>query len=96
MLSMTAFPSVAQVKRCFRHRGGVGRYILRTREHLRFLEINPEDALRKTISKFIHRFRYIEENAAEAGRNLKEMTLGRKRKRNRTGELLAPLLMYFA
>lgn len=41
----------------------------------RFLEINPEDALRKTISKFIHRFRYIEENAAEAGRSLKEMTL---------------------
>ncbi|OGW35998.1 MAG: nucleoside triphosphate pyrophosphohydrolase [Nitrospirae bacterium GWC2_56_14] len=41
----------------------------------RFLEINPEDALRKTISKFIHRFRYIEENAAEAGRSLKDMTL---------------------
>ena len=41
----------------------------------RFLEINPEDALRKTISKFIHRFRYIEENAAEAGRSLNEMTL---------------------
>ena len=41
----------------------------------RFLEINPEDALRKTISKFIHRFRYIEENAAESGRSLNEMTL---------------------
>jgi tetrapyrrole methylase family protein/MazG family protein len=41
----------------------------------RFLEINPENALRKTISKFIHRFRYIEENAAEAGRSLNEMTL---------------------
>jgi len=41
----------------------------------RFLEINPEDALRKTISKFIHRFRYIEEHAAIAGRSLKEMTL---------------------
>ena len=33
------------------------------------------DALRKAISKFIHRFRYIEENAAEAGRSLNEMTL---------------------
>jgi tetrapyrrole methylase family protein/MazG family protein len=41
----------------------------------RFLEINPEDALRKTISKFIHRFRYIEEHAANAGRSLNDMTL---------------------
>jgi tetrapyrrole methylase family protein/MazG family protein len=41
----------------------------------RFLEINPEDALRKTISKFIHRFRYIEEHAAETGRSLNDMTL---------------------
>jgi len=41
----------------------------------RFLEINPENALRKTISKFIHRFRYIEEHAANAGRSLKDMTL---------------------
>ena len=41
----------------------------------RFLEINPEDALRKTISKFIHRFRYIEEHAAEAGKSLNDMTL---------------------
>ncbi len=28
----------------------------------RFIEINPEEALRKTIQKFIVRFRYIEEN----------------------------------
>jgi tetrapyrrole methylase family protein/MazG family protein len=41
----------------------------------RFLEINPEDALRKTISKFIHRFRHIEKHAAEAGRSLNDMTL---------------------
>ena len=41
----------------------------------RFLEINPEDALRKTISKFIHRFRHIEEHAAQKGRALKDMTL---------------------
>jgi tetrapyrrole methylase family protein/MazG family protein len=41
----------------------------------RFLEINPEDALRKTISKFIHRFRYIEEHAEQAGRSLSDMTL---------------------
>jgi tetrapyrrole methylase family protein/MazG family protein len=41
----------------------------------RFLGVNPEDALRKTISKFIHRFKYIEEHAANAGRSLNDMTL---------------------
>ncbi len=41
----------------------------------RFLGVNPEDALRKTISKFIQRFRYIEEHAADAGRSLNEMTI---------------------
>jgi tetrapyrrole methylase family protein/MazG family protein len=42
----------------------------------RFLGVNPEDALRKTISKFIRRFRYIEEHAAAAGKSLSDMTLG--------------------
>jgi tetrapyrrole methylase family protein/MazG family protein len=41
----------------------------------RFLGVNPENALRKTISKFIQRFRYIEERAATAGKSLGEMTL---------------------
>lgn len=41
----------------------------------RFVGINPEDALRKTISKFISRFRYIEMAAAERGRKLSDMTL---------------------
>ena len=41
----------------------------------RFLGVNPEDALRKTISKFIRRFRHIEERAAGAGRSLSDMTL---------------------
>jgi len=41
----------------------------------RFLGVNPEDALRKTISKFIHRFRHIEEHAANAGRSLNDMSL---------------------
>lgn len=41
----------------------------------RFLGVNPEDALRKTISKFIHRFRHIEEHALQAGRSLNDMTL---------------------
>jgi len=41
----------------------------------RFLGVNPEDALRKTISKFIHRFRHIEERAAENGRSLNDLSL---------------------
>jgi tetrapyrrole methylase family protein/MazG family protein len=41
----------------------------------RFIGVNPEDAHRKTINKFIHRFRYIEMKAAEQGRQLSEMTL---------------------
>jgi len=40
-----------------------------------FVGVNPEDALRKTISKFIHRFRHIEMKASEQGRRLSEMTL---------------------
>ncbi|MDH5202309.1 MAG: nucleoside triphosphate pyrophosphohydrolase [Nitrospirota bacterium] len=41
----------------------------------RFTGVNPEDALRKTISKFISRFRYIERTSANQGRNLSDMTL---------------------
>jgi len=41
----------------------------------RFVGVNPEDALRKTISKFVKRFRHIEMRAAEAGRELRDMTL---------------------
>jgi tetrapyrrole methylase family protein/MazG family protein len=41
----------------------------------RFLGVNPEGALRKTISKFIERFRTIEEAAADAGKSLNDMTL---------------------
>jgi nucleoside triphosphate diphosphatase len=41
----------------------------------RFLGVNPENALRKTISKFVHRFRHIEEHAANTGRALNDMTL---------------------
>lgn len=41
----------------------------------RFAGVNPEDALRKTISKFISRFRYIEMKAAEKGEKLSDMPL---------------------
>jgi len=41
----------------------------------RFIGVNPDDALHKTISKFIHRFRHIEEAAAAAGKTLNDMSL---------------------
>ncbi len=41
----------------------------------RFIEVNPEEALQKTIMKFINRFRYIEKKIAEEGFSLKEASL---------------------
>ncbi len=40
-----------------------------------FAGVTPEDALRKTISKFINRFKHIEMRASEQGRRLLDMTL---------------------
>ena len=41
----------------------------------RYLDINPEDALRRSIRKFDYRFKEIEDEARKSGRNLKEMSL---------------------
>jgi tetrapyrrole methylase family protein/MazG family protein len=41
----------------------------------RFVGVNPDDALRKTISKFVKRFRHIEMRASEEGRELRDMSL---------------------
>ena len=41
----------------------------------RFLDINPELALRDAVKKFINRFNYVEEAAAKSDRNLQEMNL---------------------
>lgn len=41
----------------------------------RFIGINPEDALRKTTEKFIDRFRKIEREFEEQGRDLNEASL---------------------
>lgn len=40
----------------------------------RFVRVNPEEALRKTIIKFISRFRFMEVKAAGMGRQLADMT----------------------
>jgi len=41
----------------------------------RFTGINAENALRRTIAKFIKRFRHIEMKASEEGRELRDMSL---------------------
>jgi XTP/dITP diphosphohydrolase len=42
----------------------------------RLYGVSPENALEKTNRKFIRRFNYIEAKAKEAGRELRDMTLG--------------------
>ena len=41
----------------------------------RFLQINPEQALRKTIRKFISRFRYMEFSLKKKGKSLRQSNL---------------------
>ncbi len=41
----------------------------------RFLPVNPEDALRGTIEKFIRRFQHVEKRFREQQRNMKDATL---------------------
>lgn len=41
----------------------------------RFLEVNPEDALRKTVGKFIARFHYIEKEISRRGQNFSSTTM---------------------
>lgn len=43
--------------------------------YARFVNINPEDALEKTNRKFIKRFQYLENKAAQNGKKLHDMTL---------------------
>ncbi|BCA56328.1 Nucleoside triphosphate pyrophosphohydrolase [Nitrospira sp. KM1] len=41
----------------------------------RFIKVNPEDALRQSISRFIERFQYIETRASASGRSVGELSL---------------------
>lgn len=42
----------------------------------RFCGVDPETALHKSCQKFINRFNFVEENAIDQGKNLKELSLG--------------------
>lgn len=41
----------------------------------RFIEVNPENALRQTVDKFIKRFRHIERRLKESGKDIHSSTL---------------------
>ncbi len=41
----------------------------------RFLEINPEEALSRTVEKFIRRFKFIEVEALKSGKEIEDMSL---------------------
>jgi MazG family protein len=41
----------------------------------RFIDVNPENALRRTVDKFILRFQYIEKKLQEMGRDIHNSTL---------------------
>ena len=43
--------------------------------YARFLDVNPENALERTNKKFTKRFQFLENKAAQSGKNLKDMTL---------------------
>jgi MazG family protein len=43
--------------------------------YARFLEINPENALRQTVRKFVKRFRHIERSLRDRGKTPQESTL---------------------
>jgi tetrapyrrole methylase family protein/MazG family protein len=42
---------------------------------LRFMKINPEEALRGTVEKFMRRFRHVEKTAAERGVEIESLSL---------------------
>ncbi len=43
--------------------------------YARFLGVNPDNALRKTNTKFINRFNYVEKKISESGRKINESNL---------------------
>ncbi|MDP2363462.1 MAG: nucleoside triphosphate pyrophosphohydrolase, partial [Ignavibacteria bacterium] len=43
--------------------------------YARFLEINPEDALRRTNEKFVNRFNYVQKRVKETGKAITESNL---------------------
>lgn len=55
--------------------GELGDILFSIVNYARFLNINPENSLRKTISKYIKRFHYIENTLQERGKKITESNL---------------------
>lgn len=54
----------------------LGDFIFALVNAARLYKLNPDTALERTNQKFIRRFGYVEQKAREAGKDLKDMTLG--------------------
>lgn len=52
-----------------------GDFLFSLVNYSRFLDINPENALRRTNEKFIKRFQYVEEKITASGRKMSESNL---------------------
>lgn len=53
----------------------IGDLLFVTANLARFLKVNPEDALRRTIEKFISRFHYIEASLGQTGKSVRQSSL---------------------
>jgi tetrapyrrole methylase family protein / MazG family protein len=53
----------------------LGDYLFAIVNYSRFLKINPENALRRTIHKFIRRFQYVEKKFKEQNKSMHDATL---------------------
>ena len=52
-----------------------GDFLFSVVNYARFLRVNPEDALRGTVDRFVRRFQYIESTLAKRGRDIHDATL---------------------
>lgn len=55
--------------------GEIGDVLFAMVNYARFLDVNPENALRRTNKKFIKRFNYVEEKITQLGKKLSESNL---------------------
>lgn len=52
-----------------------GDYLFALVNYARFIDVNPENALRSTIEKFTRRFRYVESELKRAGKDIHDSSL---------------------
>ena len=52
-----------------------GDFLFALVNYARYVDVNPENALRSTIEKFIRRFRYIEKELKKSGKNIHDSSL---------------------